>query len=115
MKNISPMALNLAYMLAGKDSFDLIAGIYNDYQALLDSYRGIEQAEVTTAVPLNEKEKQELAERLGKITGKKIIMTTRVDPSIIGGVIAKVGEKLIDGSTRSQLEALKNELARSGS
>jgi len=55
-----------------------------------------------------------LAERLGEITRKKIIMTTRVDPGIIGGVIARVGEVIIDGSTRSQLAALKNEIAGAG-
>jgi F-type H+-transporting ATPase subunit delta len=115
LKNSGPMARNLAYILAGKGSFDLITGIHTDYQKLLDSYRGIEQAEVTTAVPLDENERQKLAVRLGEMTGKKVIMTMKVDPAIIGGVIAKVGEKIIDGSTRSQLEALKNELARSGS
>jgi F-type H+-transporting ATPase subunit delta len=115
LKNISPLALNLAYLLASKGSFVLISDISVDYQKLLDSFRGIEQAEVTTAVTLDENEKQKLALRLGEMTGKKVIMSMKVDPAIIGGVIAKVGEKIIDGSTRSQLEALRNELARSGS
>jgi F-type H+-transporting ATPase subunit delta len=104
------MALNLAYILTNKGIFGLIADVYAGYQRLLDNYRGIEQAEVTTAVPLDEKDRQQLAERLGAITGKKVIMTVHVDPDIIGGVVAKVGEKIIDGSTRSQLAAMKNEL-----
>jgi F-type H+-transporting ATPase subunit delta len=115
LKNTDPLALNLAYLLTGKGVFGLITDIYADYQKILDNYRGIDQAEVTTAVPLNETEKQQMAERLSQITGRKIIMTMHVDPNIIGGVIAKVGEKLIDGSTRSQLAALKNDLANVGS
>ncbi len=114
LKNIDSMALNLAYILTNKGIFGLITDIYADYQHLLDNYRGIEQAEVTVAVPLDEKERQQLVERLSAMTGKKIIMTIRVDPGIIGGVIAKVGEKIIDGSTRSQLAALRNELVSSG-
>jgi F-type H+-transporting ATPase subunit delta len=114
LKNISPMALNLAYMLVSKDRFDLITDISIAYQQILDEYRGIEKAEVTTAVPLDEKERQKLAERLSHITGKKIIMAVKVDPDILGGMIAKVGEKIIDGSTRSQLDALKKELAGAG-
>lgn len=115
LKDISTMALNLAYILTSKGKFDLITDIYIDYQKILDSYRGIEQAEIITAVPFDEKEKQHLAERLSTITGKKIVMTMQVDPDIIGGVIAKVGEKIIDGSTKSQLLAMKNEIASAGS
>jgi F-type H+-transporting ATPase subunit delta len=114
LKNLSPLALNLACILTGNGKFYLITDIYAEYRKRLDSYRGIEQAEVTTAVPLDENERQKLAERLGEITRKKIIMTARVDPGIIGGVIARVGEVIIDGSTRSQLAALKNEIAGAG-
>jgi F-type H+-transporting ATPase subunit delta len=115
LKNIDPMALNLAYILTSKGIFGLVRDVYTDYQKILDDFRGIDQAEITTAIPLNEKERQQLAARLSAITGRKIIMTMHVDPEIIGGVIAKVGEKMIDGSTRSQLAALKNELASAGS
>ena len=114
LKNINSMALNLVSMLVSKDRFYLISNISIAYQQILDAYRGIEKAEVTTAVPLDEKERQKMAERLSQITGKKIVMTVKVDPDILGGMIAKVGEKIIDGSTKSQLEALKKELAGAG-
>jgi F-type H+-transporting ATPase subunit delta len=114
LKNSSPMALNLAYILVSKDRFELITDTSIAYQQILDEYRGIEKAEVTTAVPLDEKERQKIADRLSRITGKKIVMTVKVDPDIIGGMIAKVGEKIIDGSTKSQLENLKRELAGAG-
>ena len=77
----------------------------------MDSYRGIEQAEVTTAFPLDDEDKLRLEERLGATVGKKVVLKPEVDSSIIGGIVARIGGKLLDGSTRSKLVALKRELA----
>ncbi|MGD9143877.1 MAG: ATP synthase F1 subunit delta, partial [Dehalococcoidia bacterium] len=79
-------------------------------QRLLDTYRGIEPAKVITAVPLDEKDKQKLTERLSAVVGKQVVLKAEVDPEILGGIIARVGGKLLDGSTRSKLAALKREL-----
>ncbi|MGD1119380.1 MAG: ATP synthase F1 subunit delta [Dehalococcoidales bacterium] len=107
---INPLALNLAYLLITKSSIGIIKEIAAEYLRLLDSYRGVETAEVTTAVPLDTEEQKELAARLGVLVGAKVEMKTKVDPEILGGVIARAGGKLLDGSTRSKLEALKKEL-----
>jgi F-type H+-transporting ATPase subunit delta len=111
---ISQKALNLAKILTNQGKFGLITVIKADYQQLLDDLRGIDKAEVTTAIPLDESEKVMLAQRLGNITGKQIVIVEKVDPTIIGGMIARVGGKIIDGSTSNQLAALKNELANAG-
>jgi F-type H+-transporting ATPase subunit delta len=110
--DINPLALNLVYLLVTRGGLGMIGSIADDYQRLLDSYRGIEQAEVTTAVPLADEDKQELGERLGTVVGKKIVLKSEVDSSLLGGIIARVGDKLLDGSTRSRLLALRKELAR---
>jgi F-type H+-transporting ATPase subunit delta len=114
LKGISQKASNLAYILTTNGNFSLITQVYAGFQELLDKHRGIEKAEVVTAIPLDENERIKLAERLGEITGKKIILTEKVDPGIIGGIIARVGGSIIDGSTRSRLAALKSELANAG-
>ena len=114
VKDISPLALNLAHLLINKGKFSLIGDVSVAYQQLLDSYRGIEQAEVTTAVPLDEKERLRLAEHLGKLTGKKIIINPNLDPNILGGIIIKIGGKLIEGSTSGRLLALKSEIESAG-
>ena len=114
LKGIRPMSLNLIYILTGQGKFSLITEIYHDYLELLDSHRGIDRAEVITAIPLEAEEKAELSRRLEAITGKKVIITEKIDPDILGGMIAKVGGRIIDGSTRSQLSALKNELINAG-
>ena len=63
-------------------------------------------------MPLAETEKQALAEKLGKVTGKNVILKTNVDQRIIGGVIVKIGDKLIDGSVARQLKSLQAALLK---
>jgi F-type H+-transporting ATPase subunit delta len=112
---INSLALNFALLITSQGQFGLVSDIYTEYQQLLDRLKGIEKAEVVTAVTLTEKEIAELAERLGKLTAKKVVLTARVDPGIIGGIVVRIGGKLMDGSTSNQLAALRNELAGSGS
>jgi F-type H+-transporting ATPase subunit delta len=114
LTGVSPLALNLASLLTARGIFSLAGGISEGYQRFVDSYHGIEQAEVLTAVPLDDSDKQMLTERLSSITGKKVVMKSEVDSAILGGLVARIGGKLLDGSTRSKLAALKNALGRAG-
>ena len=88
----------------------MVKDIADEYQRLLDSHQGIERAEVTTAIPLDDEGRRRLGEQLGAIIGKKVTVTAEVDPSIVAGFVARIGGKLLDGTTRSQLLALKREL-----
>jgi len=110
--DINPMALNLAYLLVARGRLAMAGDIADEYQRLLDSYRGIERAEVATAVPLDEGDKQRLSEQLSRLIGKEVVLETEVDAELIGGMVTRVGGKLLDGSTRSRLLALKRELQR---
>jgi len=109
--DINPLALNLVYLLVARGRLSMVGEIADEYQHLLDSYRGIEEAEVITAIPLADEDKLRLEERLGAIVDKKIVIKPEVDSSLIGGIVARIGGKLLDGSTRSRLEALKRELS----
>ena len=110
--DINPLALNLVYLLVTRGRLSMAGDIAGEYQRLLDGYRGIEQAEVTTAIPLDDEDRQRLEEHLGAVVGKKVVLKLKVDSSLIGGIIARIGDKLLDGSTHSKLMALRNELAR---
>ena len=112
--DINPLALNLVYLLVARGRLSMVGDITDEYQRLLDSYRGIERAKVTTAILLDDDDKQKLGERLGAVVGRKVVLKPEVDSSLIGGIIARIGDKLLDGSTRSKLEALKNELVEVG-
>ena len=111
LSGLNPTALNLIYLLVTRGRLNMISDIADEYQRLLDSYRGIERAEVTTAIPLDTEAKLRLEERLSSIIGKKAVLKPKVDSGVIGGIIARIDGKLLDGSTRSKLLALKNELA----
>jgi len=110
--DINPLVLNLVYVLLARSRLDMLPDIAVEYQRLVDSYRGIERAEVTTAVPLDDEARRNLSQKLSDITGKKVIIEPEyVDTSLIGGVIVRVAGKLLDGSTRGKLAALKKELS----
>lgn len=112
--DINPLALNLVYLLLAKSRLSQIGEIADEYQRLLDSYRGIEEAAVITTIPLDDEDKLKLAERLGVIAGKKVVIKSEVDASLVGGIVARIGGKLLDGSIRSRLEALKRALSGVG-
>jgi len=109
--DINPLALNLVYLLVARGRLSMVGDIADEYQRLLDSHRGIERAEVTTAIKLADEDKKRLEESLGAVVGKKVVLEPKVDSSLIGGIVARVGGKLLDGSTRNKLTALKNVLA----
>ncbi|MBM2824813.1 MAG: F-type H+-transporting ATPase subunit delta [Dehalococcoidales bacterium] len=108
---VNPLALNLVYLLIARGRLGMVADIADEYQRFLDSYHGIERAEVITAVPLDDKDKLHLAERLAAIVGKQVIIKPEVDAKLLGGVVARVGGKLLDGSTRTRLETLKRQIS----
>ena len=108
--DISPLAMNLIRMLLARDSIELIGEISDGYNRLMDARQGIERGEVITAVPLTDEDKKKLEERLSKLMDKKVFIESRVDPALIGGIVVKIGGKLLDGSTHSRLEALKNSI-----
>ncbi len=109
--SINPLALNLLFLLITKSGIGMIGQIAREYRLLLNAYRGIQSADVITAIPLDDKDEKELVEKLGSLVNAKIELKSRVAPEILGGIVVRVGGKLLDGSTRSKLLALKKELA----
>lgn len=97
-------------ILARRDRLGLVPEITAAFRRLLNEYRGIAVAEITTAVPIDERQKTVIASRLGRRLGKTVVLETHVDPSIVGGVIAQVGDNVIDGSVRGRLERLRRSL-----
>jgi F-type H+-transporting ATPase subunit delta len=107
---INPLALNLAYLLVRKDRLGIAGDISQQYNRLLDTHYGIEHVEVITALPLGDEDRERISSRFGEITGRKVVIDAEVDPSIVGGIKAKIGDTLIDGSVKSKLGALRKNL-----
>jgi F-type H+-transporting ATPase subunit delta len=103
----NPVTVALASMVVGAGrSRDLVA-IIDELVRLSASEANRELAEVRSAVPLTDEQRSRLAEALGQATGKTIELKVVVDPSVLGGLVAQVGDTVIDGSVRSRLEQLK--------
>jgi F-type H+-transporting ATPase subunit delta len=106
-----PEAVNLALLLLHRGRTALGPQIAEAYQELLDEAQGVSHATVTSAVPLTDAELAAVREKLTAITGGQVEVTTEVDEAILGGLVVRIGDRLIDGSTRNRLLALKQQLA----
>jgi F-type H+-transporting ATPase subunit delta len=108
---INPSAMNLVRLLVAKNRSGMIDSIAAEYECLVDAYQGREHAEVITAVPLDGGDKGRIKVRLEALAGKEIVLTTQVDPNLMGGLVVKRGDKLIDGSIHTKLQELKKSLS----
>jgi F-type H+-transporting ATPase subunit delta len=112
LEGVNPLVLNLALLMVARGRLGLVDDMVLEYGWLVDEHQGIAHAEVATAVPIEREEKDKLVRHLGNLVGLNIALTERVDHSIIGGLIARVGDKIIDGSTRSRFLALRESLLK---
>lgn len=113
LPDVGPLALNLACLLVRRGRVALAPQAIQEFRHLLDDHRGVSHAQVTTAVPLDDAGAA-VSRRLAELTGKHVVVENRIDPQILGGVIVRMGDKLMDGSTRARLLALKRELEGGG-
>ena len=107
---VQSTSLNLALLVVQRELVDMMPNLAKELETLVLNYRNEAIAEVTTAAPLDQEHINSVKQALERSTGKSIIMTTRVDPTILGGVVARVGDQLIDSSVRYRLQALQREL-----
>ena len=112
LPDVAPLIRNLVSMMVLRGDIAKMGRVAEAFSAMADDSRGTARAEVVTAVPLDDARKKRLADGLATLVGRKqVILTETVDPAIVGGVIARVGDRLIDGSTRTRLRSLREELA----
>ena len=107
---LSPMVVSFLRLLVDRQRIAGLPEIGRAYRALLDVKVGRVRATVTSAVPLSDQETARLRETIEKMTGRTIVLDTRTDPSIIGGVVTQVGATQFDGSLRTQLERMREAL-----
>jgi F-type H+-transporting ATPase subunit delta len=106
-----PSVGKLLLMLAERDRLTLLTGVLEAFRAKLRDQQRVLEAEVTTAFPLEPEQHAALQQRLGAATARQVTLTTKVDPAIIGGVVARIGSTVYDGSLATQLTKLKGRLA----
>lgn len=111
LEGVSPLVVNLARLLLRRHRTALGPQIAEAYKELVDEAKGISHATVTSAVLLSDDELRDVEKRLTELTGGDVVVKSEVDENILGGLIVRIGDRLIDGSTKSKLRALKRQLA----
>jgi F-type H+-transporting ATPase subunit delta len=107
---VSPHTLGLITFVIAQNRGRQLPQILEELSELAAEARASVVAEVRSATPLNDKQVAELAKALSKATSKKVEVKAIIDPSIIGGIVAKVGDTVIDGSVKRRLEQLKEQV-----
>lgn len=107
---ISRILLNHMHLIIDQDRGRMFPKIAEEYYRLAKETRAKVTAEVVTALPMADGMLDDLAAELRKLTRKDVHLRTRVDESIIGGVIVRVGDKVLDGSIRKKLSQLKKQM-----
>ena len=106
-----PSVGKLLVMLAERDRLTLLDGVLEAFRGRLREQQRVLEAEVTTAIPLEPEQQAALQQRLSAATARQVTVTTKVDPALIGGVVARIGSTVYDGSLATQLVKLKGRLA----
>jgi F-type H+-transporting ATPase subunit delta len=109
--NAQPEAKNLARLLVERQRLAIIPDLHQLFEEAVLAEQGIVFADVTTAEPLDDAGQEIVRQQLSKIVGKEVRLRLKQDPSIIGGIVALVGDQLIDGSVINQLRRLRARLS----
>ncbi|AFS77282.1 F-ATPase, F1 complex, subunit delta AtpH [Gottschalkia acidurici 9a] len=109
-EKVSGEILNLCYIAIDKRREKYLGIISKEYKELSNKQQGIVEAIATTAITMSEEEIAQLQEKLSKQLNKKVVLTNTIDSSIVGGVLVKVGDKIIDGSIKGKLDDIYRSL-----
>jgi F-type H+-transporting ATPase subunit delta len=109
---LSAVTAKLLTLLAERDRLVLVGDLLEQYQQRLLDHQQVVRAAVTTAVPLPAESVPALAQAFARVTGRRVQVTTAVDPAVIGGVVARIGSVVYDGTVRRQLERIREALTQ---
>ena len=113
-KKVQPATLTFFDIILRKGRERFLAAIAASFVNMYNQHEGIQKAVVTTPFPLNNALRKEFETKVAKITGKKVLLAEKVDPSLIGGYILKIGDQQLDDSVNTKLKALSYEFKEDG-
>ena len=108
--SISVLGKNLILLLGANSNFEMVPEITDLFQKMVDADKGVEKAEIISAVKLTKDDEKKIMAMIKLMVNKDVQLINTVDPKILGGFIATVGDKIIDGSTKSKLSAMRKDL-----
>jgi F-type H+-transporting ATPase subunit delta len=107
-----PQTKNLVYLLLDGERLGIVPALAREVHAMIEAKAGRVQAEIISAKPLEASDVKQITAALEKLSGKAVVVTKREDADLLGGVVAKVGDTVYDGSLRTQLRNLRDELTK---
>jgi len=110
---LSPVLGKLLKMMAGRDRVALLPALLESYRNRWMDHQKVVRAQVTSGVALPQDRVQALEAALGALTGRKVLMTTAIDPGMMGGIVTRIGSTVYDGSVRRQLEKMRERIESS--
>ncbi|MCZ2147446.1 MAG: ATP synthase F1 subunit delta [Bryobacterales bacterium] len=109
--DVHPLVRNFVFIIVRNRRADLFPRIRRAFERLLDERTGMVRAEISSASELNPALRPDLEAQLSRLTGKQVKCSYTIDPTLLGGVVARIGSTVYDGSVRGQLETLRRELS----
>jgi len=107
-----PIVLNFLELLLENHRMPAIFRIRRNYDHLWESYNRLLPVEVTSAVELDERTVRHIGDRIAEQTGRKVELSSKVEPHIIGGIVVRVGNQVLDASIRNRLDTLRKQVVR---
>ncbi|MCA1944725.1 MAG: F0F1 ATP synthase subunit delta [Desulfovibrio sp.] len=109
---VGEMVKNFVHLLADKGRLGELLQIHAVFMSMLDAEKGVVRGELVTAIKLNAAKQKAMKAKLESQVGKELVLNFSTDPSILGGVVLKVGDQVLDASLRAQLGILKENIRR---
>lgn len=110
--DLDEIVKNFCLLLLDNDRFRVLPHIAETFGRLVDDRSGNVRATVTSASELDEDQVNRIKKALSDVTGKNVIVERKVDEALLGGVVARVGSRVYDGSVRTQIESLRESILR---
>jgi F-type H+-transporting ATPase subunit delta len=110
LAEVDPMVQNLISLLVARGSVGVVGDVYDNYTRLVDIAKGRQRVELTSAVELDDNQIDKIKVFVEGLVKKEVVMHTSVDESILGGIVIQIGDQLLDGSTKTQLEGLRKQV-----
>ena len=114
LPRVDPLVRNMLSLLVSRGLANMAPEVERGYQQLLNQLKGREEVQVTSVVPLAEGEKNRVTSFVSKLISREVLLDTQIDASLLGGLVIRVGDKLLDGSTRTRLDELGKRLQSDG-
>ncbi len=110
--SVSPTVASFLSLLLDKGRLGLLDQVIASYGTLADELSGVVRPTLVSAMPLADAQVTEIKSALEKMTGRQVVLNVEIDPTLIGGVVTKIGDQLFDGSVRTQLQRIEGTLQK---